>query len=157
MKERWVDIPGYEDLYQVSDRGKVRSLTRLGKKGAVPRRTTGGYLLVSLRNMDRVETCRVHRLVLEAFVGPSPEGKNYACHRNDIPDDNRLENLYWGSPKDNANDRKINRGAGVKHSKTHPIGRGCRKHRGQLNIRCRECRIQREMNKRGYKWDSITF
>ena len=45
-----------------------------------------------------------HELVLTAFVGPRPEGM-YGCHRDDCPDNNAVENLYWGTPKQNSADK----------------------------------------------------
>lgn len=45
----------------------------------------------------------IHRLVLEAFVGPCPRGHE-ACHNNGNPADNRLENLRWGTREDNLRD-----------------------------------------------------
>lgn len=47
----------------------------------------------------------VSRLVLMAFVGPCPAGKE-ACHKNGNPSDNRLSNLYWGTRTDNMADAK---------------------------------------------------
>ena len=61
----------------------------------------GGYMNVFL---GRGNGRRVHRLVLEAFVGPCPEGLE-ACHSNGDPTDNRLENLRWGTHEDNHQDR----------------------------------------------------
>ena len=46
----------------------------------------------------------VHRLVLEAFVGPCPEGME-CRHLNGDPSDNRVENLAWGTHQDNMDDR----------------------------------------------------
>lgn len=46
---------------------------------------------------------RIHRLVLTVFVGPCPEGKE-ACHRNSDKHDNRIENLYWGTRRENMLD-----------------------------------------------------
>jgi hypothetical protein len=51
----------------------------------------------------------IHRLVLEAFVGPCPEGKE-CCHKNDIADDNNLVNLYWGTRSENIADAFKNGG-----------------------------------------------
>lgn len=51
----------------------------------------------------------MHRLVLLAFVGPCPDGME-ACHANDIPTDNRLANLRWGTHADNMRDRIENGG-----------------------------------------------
>lgn len=50
----------------------------------------------------------IHILILLAFRGPPLPGE-VCCHRNDIPTDNRLENLYWGTPKTNGEDRVRNR------------------------------------------------
>jgi len=63
-----------------------------------------GYVLVSFGRRKREY---LHRLMLEVFVGPCPIGK-VACHRNDIRQDNRLENLYWGTPTQNIHDRRKN-------------------------------------------------
>lgn len=46
----------------------------------------------------------VHRLVLESFVGPCPDGMQ-ACHNNGDPKDNRAENLRWDTPSNNQADR----------------------------------------------------
>lgn len=48
------------------------------------------------------------RLVLETFVGPCPKGLQ-CCHRNDDKQDDRLENLYWGTPYENKLDARRNR------------------------------------------------
>ncbi len=49
---------------------------------------------------------KVHSLVLRAFVGPRPKGMQIR-HINGIKSDNRLENLAYGTAKENAADRKI--------------------------------------------------
>lgn len=69
-------------------------MKRLGK-------TPDGYLRVKVGSKLRL----VHNLVLEAFLCDRPHGMQ-ACHNNGIPDDNRLENLRWDSPKNNVGDRK---------------------------------------------------
>jgi hypothetical protein len=64
-----------------------------------------GYHYVSLRNGGGSRrTYAVHRLVLEAFIGPCPIGCQ-AAHDNGDPDDNRLDNLRWSSAKENIADR----------------------------------------------------
>ncbi len=99
--ERWLPVVGWEDIYQVSDMGRVR---RLGSK---PKRNTvggQGYDVVSLSRNGRSYSFTVHRLVLEAFVGPCPTG-----HETRHIDDNRanpsLRNLEWATPKRNGQDR----------------------------------------------------
>lgn len=120
--EAWRPVVGHEGLYEVSDLGRVRSMARTvtvrGRNGATYSRPVrprvlrparcGRYLSVTLW---KAHECRVERaqvLVLEAFVGPRPAGL-YACHDDDIGTNNRLSNLYWGTPRENSQD-KIARG-----------------------------------------------
>ena len=63
----------------------------------------------------------IHRLVLEAFAGECPSGHE-ACHWNDVPDDNRIENLRWAPRRDNnfdrwRNGRRKNQNDGATHCK----------------------------------------
>jgi hypothetical protein len=60
-----------------------------------------GYKVVSIAGMNRY----VHALVLEAFVGPRPEGFD-ACHNNGNKTDNRLENLRWDTKSANSLDKR---------------------------------------------------
>jgi hypothetical protein len=78
-----------------------------------------GYMRVTLRDRGgRTGRRLVHRLVLEAFVGFAPAALPLACHRNDVKRDNRIENLYWGDRKANADDAAKNgrTGAGINGS-----------------------------------------
>lgn len=103
--ERWLPVVGYEGRYEVSDLGRVRSTPR--------RRTRGGLLTPALRegypfvvlylNGTR-HAHSVHHLVLEAFVGPRPEGQ-VARHGSPDRQDNRLANLCWGTYKENEADK----------------------------------------------------
>jgi hypothetical protein len=67
----------------------------------VGRTQRSGHVTVTLP--DGVE--KVHRLVLEAFVGPCPRGLE-CRHRNDVGADNRLTNLVWGTRRENLLDRR---------------------------------------------------
>lgn len=62
------------------------------------------YLAVSPRVDGRSRTSKVHRLVLDAFVGPKPPGTE-CCHGPGGRYDNRLENLRWGTPIENTADK----------------------------------------------------
>jgi len=66
-----------------------------------------GYYAVILHNRGATRHAQVHRLVLEAFVGPCPDG-HVACHANDVRTDNRLENLRWDTRQANSADAKRN-------------------------------------------------
>lgn len=108
--EAWADVVGYEGLYMISTRGRVLSLPRMVDRSGTPVWLPGrllkqalskGYPTVKLSKDGKARTGHVHLLVLEAFVGPRPPGQQ-ACHWNDVPDDNRLENLRWST--ENARD-----------------------------------------------------
>ncbi|WP_423196750.1 MULTISPECIES: NUMOD4 motif-containing HNH endonuclease [unclassified Cupriavidus] len=104
----WKPVPGYEGRYEVSDAGHVRSLSSY-------RATSGGilatwvqnkgYHYVTLRSANGTKkSFAVHRLVLEAFVGPRPAGKQ-AAHADGNPAHNSLTNLRWATAKENIADR----------------------------------------------------
>lgn len=81
-------------------------------------RTTAGYPTIWLDG----RTQYVHTLLLEAFVGSRPNGA-VGRHRNDIPDDNRLANLEWGTRAENAFDYVRNGGHLGKAGELHPRAR----------------------------------
>ncbi len=105
--ERWLPVVGWEGWYSVSDRGRVRrdapaSGTTVGRILS-GRPTPFGHLLVELSRNDQGKGFLVHRLVLEAFVGPCSAGEE-CCHWNGRPGDNRLKNLRWGTSSENKSD-----------------------------------------------------
>lgn len=118
-KANWKPIPGWEDLYEVSDDGRVRSLDRMivvpNPRGVLaPRNYLGrdlrlfitgkGYPSVKLsRPGQRPVTVYVHEAVMTAFVGPRPIGLE-TCHGNGIPSDNRICNLRYDTRRANAQD-----------------------------------------------------
>lgn len=152
--EKWKPVVGYEGLYEVSDRGGVRSLPRIDAQGGRrrmrvhkdSRMDAWGHRGVKLRLDGVVKSRYVHQLVLEAFVGPRPEGL-VACHWNDVPDDNRLENLRWATPRANRYDlirnghdhnlRKTHCGQGHPYSESNT-----RLYRGRRH--CRTCQVAYE-------------
>lgn len=75
-----------------------------------------GRRSVNLSNGKRTKLVGVGRTVLEMFVGPAPE-KTECCHKDDDPANNHLDNLYWGTHKQNCKDRDINgkTAMGTKH------------------------------------------
>jgi hypothetical protein len=119
FEERWLPVVGAEGEYEVSDRGRVLSLERITR-----RRLSGGGMR-NCRVQQRILSLRVHpdghltvhvgkgnryvhTLVLEAFVGPRPEGKE-CRHLNGNPADNRLDNLCWSTHSRNGLDVKYHR------------------------------------------------
>jgi thymidylate synthase (FAD) len=98
--ETWKPVRGWEILYEVSDHGRVR------RKGKDPRKLTRaktGYNVCNLNRPGEQKNVAVHRLVLEAFVRPSAPGEE-ARHLNHNRQDNRLNNLAWGTSADNSAD-----------------------------------------------------
>ena len=100
MKEIWKAIPGYDGYYQVSNMGRVRSMG--GWCGTAKRRpalraislTRDGYEKVRLNHGGLDKTCRIHRLVAEAFV-PNPDGKTTVNHIDGNKRNNCADNLEW--------------------------------------------------------------
>lgn len=113
---QWKAIPGYEGAYEVSDDGQVRSVARWTRIGygegylrhhkAMARSLSvdrAGYHRVTLKLNGVRRNHLVHHLVLEAFVGPRASGQE-CRHLNGVPNDNRLENLQWGTSSENSYD-----------------------------------------------------
>lgn len=116
MEEAWNDIPGYEGKYQVSNMGRVKSLSReihsKNQNGEFTwisrermlrpgKHDKGGHLSVVLN--DPRKTCMVHQLVMLAFVGPPPE-RMCVLHANGNASDNRLGNLRYDTQSENVYD-----------------------------------------------------
>jgi hypothetical protein len=115
MTERWVEVVGYEGLYEVSDIGRVRSLERrrLTTRGNQrwPAKVlkvfidpSTGYSCVNLSNGAGAKKCSVHALVLSAFRGARPDDME-GCHEDGNRSNNALTNLRWDTRLSNAADR----------------------------------------------------
>ena len=115
MKEEWRPIPGYEGHYEVSNKGRVRSLTRIvdERNGSKQKHhgkllTTSlngrGYLRVKLYRNGTQRSLTVHRLVAKAFLGAPENDALVCCHNNGIKTDNRVTNLRWDTLSSNYHD-----------------------------------------------------
>lgn len=118
ITEIWQDIPGFEEKYQASNLGNVRSLPRIvtvtnfngttftiKKDGCIltPQKDKQGYVHVRLLKEKQYTLYKVHQLVGLVFLGYDRKNKDGLVldHLNGIKTDNRLENLEIVTKKEN--------------------------------------------------------
>lgn len=107
----WKPVLDFEDRYEVSSLGEIRSLRgsraiRKTPRILNPKLKNSGYLTVDLRENYSTKKESVHIIVLEAFISRRPKGL-HGCHQNGNRLDNRIENLKWMTPKENHAQKKI--------------------------------------------------
>lgn len=116
MDEIWHDIEGYKGLYQVSNKGRVKSL-KWGKERILrPGINSSGYLLVKLCKNGVGLYKFIHRLVAQAFI-PNPENKPQVNHKDENKLNNCVDNLEWSTAKENSNYGSRNERVGDSQSK----------------------------------------
>lgn len=100
MEEVWKDIKDYEGLYQISNTGKVKILSKntIKKTTKVPK----GYLRVGLTKNGKTKYFYPHRLVAQAFI-LNPQNKPCVNHKDRNVKNNNVENLEWCTYKENNN------------------------------------------------------
>lgn len=98
--EEWRPVKGYEGLYEVSNKGVVRSLDRTINNHPYPGKVLAikylkGYAAVHLCDYQhRVKHKTIHRIVAEAFI-PNTENLPEVNHKDENPKNNSVENLEW--------------------------------------------------------------
>lgn len=111
--EEWREIEGYEGLYQVSNIGKVKSLSRIAiDRRGIPHYVNerilkqtfdkDGYCLVGLHKDGKIKSGKVHRLVASAFVD-NPHNLPEVNHKDENKSNNNVDNLEWCTSKYNIN------------------------------------------------------
>lgn len=122
--EKWLPVVGFEQAYEVSDHGNVRSIDRVNTRGfrmkgkqLTLKTDAYGYKAVTLSWGNKPHTRKVHHLVLEAFVGPRVEGSE-CLHADGVRDNNHVSNLRWGTHLENEADKAAH-GTHPRLTRTH--------------------------------------
>lgn len=154
----WGDLPDYEDYYQVSTSGGIRSKDRkvlsknqfgayeMLRKGKVLKvtKTKQGYGEVKLTNSEgSCSTYKIHRIIASAFI-PNPLEKSQVNHIDGNKLNNRVDNLEWATPSENT-----------QHA--YDTGLICRKGSKQSSSVLKECDIPfiRLWVEYGYRYKDI--
>ena len=120
MEEIWKDIEGYEDLYQVSNLGRVKSLNyrqTKREKILIPiKNNYYGYLYVMLYKNNNRKFLKIHRLVANTFID-NPNNYTQINHIDECKENNNVNNLEWCDNKYNTNYGTANKRRSEKHKK----------------------------------------
>lgn len=108
MQEEFRDIDGYENLYQISNLGRVRSLPKGDGNGNrlrilkfdIQEKNHTTYYRVTFSKLGKTKRFQVHRLVANAFI-PNPEGKTMVNHIDNNGTNNAIGNLEWSTHVEN--------------------------------------------------------
>lgn len=100
IEEIWKPIAGFEGLYEVSNYGRVKSLTRY-KKVIKPIIINRGYYQYQLWHNGKCRVAFGHRLVAQAFI-PNPDNKPFVNHKDENKLNNFVENLEWVTHVENC-------------------------------------------------------
>lgn len=179
MAETWKPLVGYEGDYEVSDMGRVRSITKMfecfSKRGnhkhyrtkygriLKPSIQNNGYKIVWLSKNGKVKALTVHRLVAQTFL---INKDNCYCvnHKNGNKCDNRLENLEWCTSSENLIHAytKLNRvhrvGRKVQCVELNLIFDSIKKASEELNVNAgsiENCLAGRTKRAGGYTWKGL--
>lgn len=116
MDEIWLDIEGYEGLYQISNKGRVKSLYKGSERILRPAIDRYGYYKIMLYNDGVRKTFTIHRLVAQAFI-PNLYNKPQINHLDENKLNNCVYNLEWATAKENINYGTHNERVGNSQSK----------------------------------------
>jgi hypothetical protein len=105
--EIWKEIKGYEGLYQVSDYGRIKSLSHINHLGKFRpecilgnRLSDRGYHTAVLYSNGKPKSFKVHRLVAKAFID-NPLNKPHVNHLDGVKSNNFIDNLEWVTISEN--------------------------------------------------------
>lgn len=97
--EVWRPIIEYENLYQISNYGRIKNI----KKNVILKsRLLFGYVYVGLNKNSKSRNFRVHKLVIRHFLSEPPLHNSVVGHYDNIKCNNFIDNLYWTTSRDNT-------------------------------------------------------
>lgn len=106
MIEKWLPVKDYEGIYEVSNLGRIRRVETQHMQRA--RKGSTGYLGAQFKYKGRHKQKLIHQVVMDAFVGPRPEGM-VVNHKDRDKTNNTLSNLEYLTYSDN-NRHSVRRG-----------------------------------------------
>ena len=102
IEEQWLDISGYEGLYQISNFGRVKSFYFKNPRILKPHKVKG-YSNVELYKNKKKKQFYIHRLVMENFCSIENMNVLDVNHKDEDKSNNHISNLEWMTHKDNLN------------------------------------------------------
>ena len=102
IEEQWLDISGYEGLYQISNFGRVKSFYFKNPRILKPHKVKG-YSNVELYKNKKKKQFYIHRLVMENFCPIENMNVLDVNHKDEDKSNNHISNLEWMTHKDNLN------------------------------------------------------
>lgn len=178
--EIWKDINGFEGIYQISDKGNIRSLDRkiICSNGSIrfqrgsgikPYINKQGYRTAVLHNNGKHKMCRICRLVSEAFI-PNPNNLPQVNHKDENKGNDEKENLEWCTclynltynnlhhRRNNKNNKKSKPVAQIKNGKiikVFPSVREVERVLGFQNGNISQCCNGKTKTSYGYEWSYL--
>lgn len=159
MQEIWKDIKGYEDKYQISNLGNIKTIKEWAgnkysskykkcNKLIKPIKDSGGYYCVFLWKNSKGKTHRIHRLVAETFI-PNPEKLPCINHKDGNKQNNCINNLEWCTYKYNSNEA-------IRLGLSNPIeGKNLKRWNGKFGKEHNKSKKIRQINKETNKTIAI--
>ena len=126
----WVDLVGFEGMYQCNKDGELRSLNykNTGKMHILKQTISRGYAVVNLTFKGKQKVYRVHRLIAETFI-ENPDNKREVDHIDGNRANNQVTNLRWVTGTENCNNpntycklgKQMLGVTGSKHHRSKPV------------------------------------
>lgn len=165
MNEIWKPIKDFESLYEISNKGRVRSLCGRYGKNRIVKLGNGsrGYLNVCLCNKGKQTTRNVHRIVAETFL-PNPESLPCVNHKDENRKNNNVDNLEWCSYyHNNVYGERLTKSAlkrskavrCVETGKTYTSGYAVQRATGIQQSGISACCRGRQKTAGGYHWEFV--